>query len=987
MTLDRRTKPDRARSRRVIPLCLVFLCVTFGSASSLLGRTPFLRGDANGDSLHDVSDSVFILLHLFVGNVAPSCEDALDVDDSSTVDMSDGIYGVNYLFTGGPEPPPPYGECGTDPTDDGLDCDSHAACPVEVDKFPPVIEIVSPPNLLVVGTPDLEVRGIVSDESDEISDLDVSINSIPVDPDPATGEFVATIRLGEGQNDVTAVAIDPAGNSATVTIVSVLDTSPPVIVVDSPAAGTGGEGESDLTTNEPRVTITGYLNDQGSSQSGGSVGFVSVRSTTEKGQVIVGEVIAELSGRAFVALDFPLRRGVNIIEVSGVDGVGNEAPPVTRRVTFTDIAGQRIVRLGGDGQSASILTLLPEPLSVALVDRDGRAIPNRVVHFEVVRNSGLLSTTAGIGPRSRELFVRTDTNGRAQVYLTLGDRIGAGFNRIRATAAGFQGEALFCATAVAGAPARINATQGANQTGVPGQALTTPLVAQAIDTVGNPIPGLPVTFRVIDGGGTVSQGGKSGAGAVELVVVTNDEGLASAVFHLGLQEGIYAHGVIATFEDLIGLNASFRASAIFPGVAEETTVIGTVLDNSDEPLEGVTARILDTNLFAETDDQGQFEIENAPVGTVHLLIDGSTSTREGTWPSLEFEFTTISGQENSVGEPIRLPEVDVDNALLAGGDETVVIEMDGVPGMTLTVFPNSATFPDGSSTGMISLSQVKLDKVPMPPPNGSTFMPPAWTIQPAGIIFDPPAAISIPNDGLPAGRIIDMFQFDHLLQQFVNIGTGTVVPDASVIKSDPGFGVVRAGWGGCGQPPPPQTCASSCDDGNPCTMDACVNGACVNTPITKPQTVANGCDGCDNGTRKPPKTEAQCCADDSVSGSPISNADTHGWVVCCNGKKTACVKPLPPANFPLSTVLDACAKLHEHQHFGDIDCPDKCETNRPSFKDTRPQSEGECDAYKVTIQCLRNHNCAGDATCQMNIDNYIEFYKNTANGFKAGCVP
>ena len=29
-------------------------------------------------------------------------------------------------------------------------------------------------------------------------------------------------------------------------------------------------------------------------------------------------------------------------------------------------------------------------------------------------------------------------------------------------------------------------------------------------------------------------------------------------------------------------------------------------------------------------------------------------------------------------------------------------------------------------------------KVPMPPPSGTFFMPPAWTIQPAGVEFDPP---------------------------------------------------------------------------------------------------------------------------------------------------------------------------------------------------------------------------------------------------------
>ena len=166
-----------------------------------------------------------------------------------------------------------------------------------------------------------------------------------------------------------------------------------------------------------------------------------------------------------------------------------------------------------------------------------------------------------------------------------------------------------------------------------------------------------------------------------------------------------------------------------------------------------------------------------------------------------------------------------------GGNADVTLQMPGVAGLEMTVFANSATFVDGSTTGQVTISQVHLDKVPMPPPSGTFFMPPAWTVQPAGTVFDPPARISIPNDGLPPGRVIDIFQFDHALNEFINIGKGTVSDDASVIVSDPGFGITRAGWGGCGQPQPPTTCASGCVDENTCTVDRCENGARVHFPV------------------------------------------------------------------------------------------------------------------------------------------------------------
>ena len=83
----------------------------------------FIRGNGNGDGVVDISDSVFILMHLFLGlGTEPPCLDALDTDDNATVEITDAIYGLNALFTGGPPPPQPYPGCAGDPTDDTLGC-------------------------------------------------------------------------------------------------------------------------------------------------------------------------------------------------------------------------------------------------------------------------------------------------------------------------------------------------------------------------------------------------------------------------------------------------------------------------------------------------------------------------------------------------------------------------------------------------------------------------------------------------------------------------------------------------------------------------------------------------------------------------------------------------------------------------------------------------------------------------------------------------
>ena len=113
-----------------------------------------------------------------------------------------------------------------------------------------------------------------------------------------------------------------------------------------------------------------------------------------------------------------------------------------------------------------------------------------------------------------------------------------------------------------------------------------------------------------------------------------------------------------------------------------------------------------------------------------------------------------------------------------------------VPEFSLFVEPGSATFPDGSRSGVISATLVPTPPGTPPPPGGGMTPELVITIQPAGVIFDPPAPITIPNvDGRAPGEVTEMFVFDQDLGQFVSIGTGTVSEDGSVIVSDPGAGI------------------------------------------------------------------------------------------------------------------------------------------------------------------------------------------------------
>jgi hypothetical protein len=94
----------------------------------------FRRGDADAGGSLDISDSVLTLDYLFKGGEEPTCLDALDSNDDGGVDLSDPVYTLGWLFLGTPEPPEPGPRvCGPDPTDDknlsgDLGCEEYTAC-------------------------------------------------------------------------------------------------------------------------------------------------------------------------------------------------------------------------------------------------------------------------------------------------------------------------------------------------------------------------------------------------------------------------------------------------------------------------------------------------------------------------------------------------------------------------------------------------------------------------------------------------------------------------------------------------------------------------------------------------------------------------------------------------------------------------------------------------------------------------------------------
>jgi hypothetical protein len=98
-------------------------------------RPNFHRGDVNGDGTLDISDGLCTLAFLFDGGVEPLCLESGDANNDGKLDCSDSFWILGYLFMGTrpPESPgPPSAPCGPDPDALGspadLGCASYTHC-------------------------------------------------------------------------------------------------------------------------------------------------------------------------------------------------------------------------------------------------------------------------------------------------------------------------------------------------------------------------------------------------------------------------------------------------------------------------------------------------------------------------------------------------------------------------------------------------------------------------------------------------------------------------------------------------------------------------------------------------------------------------------------------------------------------------------------------------------------------------------------------
>ena len=391
-------------------------------------------------------------------------------------------------------------------------------------------------------------------------------------------------------------------------------------------------------------------------------------------------------------------------------------------VTIDTIAGPAadLAIVSGNNQSGVVGTALANPFVIKLADANGNPIEGETITFA----GGSVSPTTDT----------TEPNGQASTTLTLSETVGPNI----ITASYDLLEVEFTAT---GTPDLSTATfamvSGGDQTGTVGTALAAPFVVSVKDQFNNAISGIPVTFAVTDGGGSVSVASQD----------TDAQGQAQTVLTLGTTAGDDNNKVTAsvTGKDDVIFEASATAddAAIFAvesGNDQSGTVntaldpfVAKVTDQYDNPISGVEVTfsvtggggalsetmqatgvdgkaqtLLTLGTVAGTDNN---TVTAAATGFDTLTFTASADPGDAVKVSLEADKTTLASDTKGSAVLTATLKDEFDNTVPQADVDVTFTLSDGTYAELSTTEPVST---NASGVAEVTLT-TKAEEVPTPP--------------------------------------------------------------------------------------------------------------------------------------------------------------------------------------------------------------------------------------------------------------------------------
>lgn len=199
-----------------------------------------------------------------------------------------------------------------------------------------------------------------------------------------------------------------------------------------------------------------------------------------------------------------------------------------------------IVPVSGNNQTGTVRSALPDPITVRVLDTQGRPVSGQEVQFTVISGGGAVEPVT----------VTTNANGEATIEWTLGGTAGTQQVRVQATGGAAPDDLAIMLSATAGAStaSSIEMVSGNEQSATAGNAVDDSLIVRTEDAEGNPVAGVTITWS-LTGGGTLS----------EASTVTAADGTTGVRWTLGPTAG--AQSASATAAGLSGSPVTFTATA------------------------------------------------------------------------------------------------------------------------------------------------------------------------------------------------------------------------------------------------------------------------------------------------------------------------------------------------------------------------------------------------------------------------------------------
>ena len=340
---------------------------------------------------------------------------------------------------------------------------------------------------------------------------------------------------------------------------------------------------------------------------------------------IIATIATDANGLAQVTLKLGPVAGVNSNEVwaTSTNGQNNLENSPIKFLASSKYTSKSMAYVSGNHQSAVVMSILPEPLKVKILDANGNGVVAHPVTFKVTTGGGKIN-----GDKD-SVTVLTNDEGIASVQFKLGPNTGQNNNVVKAFATnGYDPEQLenapvtFEETALgSNATTLAKVAGGDNQTGVVGENLPHKIQVKVTDKYGNAVENHPVEFAVIKGGGTLD----NSADTVK-TINTNTQGIAEIDWKLGPKAGTNnnqlkvssTNGVTPLTNSPLTFTASARAGATDP---DKSTIVAT----GPVPADGNSVSTITVTLYDRFMNPVPGKIVTVEASGTHNFISGPST--------------------------------------------------------------------------------------------------------------------------------------------------------------------------------------------------------------------------------------------------------------------------------------------------------------------------------------------------------------------------